>query len=39
MWSIDLPDFSDYKTANNKGFRYISVKIDNFSKQFVGYTT
>ena len=23
IWSIDLADFSDYKTINNKGFRYI----------------
>ena len=22
IWSIDLVDFSDYKTSNNKGFRY-----------------
>ena len=31
-WSIDLADFSDYKIANNKVFRYIFVLIDNFSK-------
>ena len=31
-WSIDLADFSDYKTLNNKGFRYIFIIIDNFSK-------
>ena len=30
--SIDLADFSDYKTSNNKGFRYIFFIIDNFSK-------
>ena len=30
--SIDLADFSDYKTSNNKGFRYIFVIIDNYSK-------
>ena len=30
--SIDLADFSDYKTSNNKGFRYIFIIIDNFSK-------
>ena len=30
--SIDLADFSDYKTSNIKGFRYIFVLIDNFSK-------
>ena len=32
IWLIDLADFSDYKTSNNKGFRYIFVIIDNFSK-------
>ena len=31
MWSIDLAYFSDYKTSNNKGFRYIFIVIDNFS--------
>ena len=30
VWSNDLADFSDYKTSNNKRFRYIFVKIDNF---------
>ena len=32
IWFIDLTDFSDYKTSNNKGFRYIFIIIDNFSK-------
>ena len=32
IWSIDLADFSDYKISNNKGFRYIFIIIDNFSK-------
>ena len=32
IWSIDSADFSDYKTSNNKGFRYIFIVIDNFSK-------
>ena len=31
IWSIDLADFSDYKTSNNKGFRYIFIVIDIFS--------
>ena len=31
IWSIDLADFSEYKTSNNKGFRFIFVIIDNFS--------
>ena len=30
-WSIELADFSDYKTSNNKGFRYKFVIIDNIS--------
>ena len=25
IWSIDLADMIDYKTSNNKGFRYIYV--------------
>ena len=32
IWSIDLADMVDYKTSNNKGFRYIFVIIDNYSK-------
>ena len=32
MWSIDLADMIDYKISNNKGYRYIFVIIDNFSK-------
>ena len=29
---LDLADFSDYRTSNNEGFRYIFIIIDNFSK-------
>ena len=32
IWSIDLADFSDYKISNNKGYRYIFIIFDNFSK-------
>ena len=32
IWSIDLADMIDYKISNNKGFRYIIIIIDNFSK-------
>ena len=32
IWSIDLADMIEYKTSNNKGFRYIFIIIDNFSK-------
>ena len=31
-WSSDLLDMNDYGPKNNKGFRYILVVIDNFSK-------
>ena len=36
IWSIDLADFSDYKTSNNKNYRYIFIVIDNFSKYLWG---
>ena len=32
IWSIDLADMVDYKTSNNKGFRYIYIIIVIFSK-------
>ena len=32
IWSIDLTDMVDYKNSNNKGFRYIIVIFDIFSK-------
>ena len=32
IFSIDLADMIDYKTSNNKGYRYIFIVIDNFSK-------
>ena len=32
IWSIDLADMVDYKISNNKGFRYIFIITDNFSK-------
>ena len=32
IWSIDLADMVDYKVSNNKGFRYIFIILDNFSK-------
>ena len=32
IWSINLADFSEYKISNNKGYRYIFIIIDNFSK-------
>ena len=32
IWSIDLADMIDYNISNNKGFRYIFIVIDNYSK-------
>ena len=32
IWSNDLADMIDYKISNNKGFRYIFIVIDNYSK-------
>ena len=32
IWSIDLADMIDYKISDNKGYRYIFVVIDIFSK-------
>ena len=31
IWSVDLADMVDYKSSNNKGFRYIFIIFDNFS--------
>ena len=30
-WSLDILDFKDYGPENNRGYRYFSVLIDNFS--------
>ena len=32
IWFIALADMIDYKTSNNKSYRYIFIVIDNFSK-------
>ena len=32
VWSIDLADFSDYIISKNKGYRYIFIIIDKFSR-------
>ena len=32
IWSIDLADMIDNKISNNKGFRYLFIIIDNFSR-------
>ena len=32
IWSIDSADMIDYKTSNNRRFRYVFIIIDNFSK-------
>ena len=31
-WSLDILDRKDYGTKNNRGYRYVLVIIDNFSK-------
>ena len=37
IWSLDILDLKDYGPENNRGYRYILVIIDNFSKY--GWTT
>ena len=32
IWSLDILDLKDYGPENNRGFRYVLVMIDNFSK-------
>ena len=32
LWSLDILDLKDYGTENNRGYRYVLVIIDNFSK-------
>ena len=32
IWSLDILDLKDYGLKNNKGYRYVLVTIDNFSK-------
>ena len=32
VWSLDTLDLKDYGPENNRGYRYILVVIDNFSK-------
>ena len=32
IWSLDILDLKDYGPENNRGYRYVSVIIDNFSK-------
>ena len=35
-WSLDILDLKDYDPENNRGYRYVFVIIDNFSK--LGWT-
>ena len=32
IWSLNILDLKDYGPKNNKGYRYVLVLIDNFSK-------
>ena len=32
IWSLDILDLNDYGPENNRGYRYVLVTIDNFSK-------
>ena len=32
IWSLDILDLKDYGPGNNRGYRYVLVVIDNFSK-------
>ena len=32
IWSLDFLDLKDYGIENNRGYRYVLVTIDNFSK-------
>ena len=32
IWSLDILDLKDYGPKNKRGYRYVSVIIDNFSK-------
>ena len=36
IWSLDILDLKDYGPENNRGYKYVLVIIDNFSK--VGWT-
>ena len=37
IWSLDILDLKDYGPENNRGYRYVLIVIDNFSK--FGWTT
>ena len=32
IWSLDILDLKDFGAENNRGYRYVLVIIDNFSK-------
>ena len=39
IWSLDILDLKDYGPENNKGYRYVLVVIDNFSKIWLDTTS
>ena len=32
IWSLEILELKDYRPENNRGYRYVLVVIDNFSK-------
>ena len=32
IWSLDILDLKDYGSENNRGYRYVLVRMDKFSK-------
>ena len=36
IWSLDILDLKEYGPKNNRGYRYVLVILDNFSK--IGFT-
>ena len=37
IWSLDIKDFKDYGPESNRGYTYVLVIVDNFTK--FGWTT
>ena len=39
IWSLEILDLKDYGTENNRGYRYVLVIIDNFSRIWLDNTS